>query len=34
MNRTMLLKIKRIGQSKPLLTLVDLRALQGKEMKW
>jgi len=27
-------KIKTIGQSKPLLTQVDLRGLQGKEMKW
>jgi len=34
MIRSMPSKIKLIGQSKPLLTHVDLRALQGKGMKW
>ena len=34
MSRSMLWKRKIIGQNKPLFTHVDLRVLQGKEMKW
>jgi len=34
MIKIMLSQIKRIGQSKSLLTHVNLRALYRKEMKW